>query len=84
VFNNSIRAISANIWTIATLPNERTYGPILNRPITLEVGDTLIQTMTQNVPANAPAGDYNFNGYIGIYPNIIWNSDSFPFTKSEP
>ncbi|MBU0520183.1 T9SS type A sorting domain-containing protein, partial [bacterium] len=38
---------------------------------------------TQNVPAIAPPGDYTYEVYAGIYPDIIWCSDSFPFEKLE-
>jgi hypothetical protein len=81
--NNGTMEVSFNLWTNVSLPGRKMYGPIMNQLITLDVGDSLTQILTQEVPSLAPAGDYNFNGYVGIYPNMVWDTDSFPFTKSE-
>lgn len=34
------------------------------------------------MPGAAPAGQYNFNGYLGFYPAIVWNQSSLTFEKS--
>ncbi|NQS97552.1 MAG: T9SS type A sorting domain-containing protein [candidate division Zixibacteria bacterium] len=69
-------------WIMATLPNGSTYGPIIVRVVTLGTGGVILRTMSQGVPANAPPGDYVYSAFVGVYPDIIWNSSSFDFTKS--
>lgn len=72
-----------DVWTKVMLPNGSYYGPIINvQNVTLQAGASVIRTRTQNVPANAPAGNYTYYGYIGDYPNTIWDEDNFPFSKS--
>ncbi len=78
--NNEALPLGCSVWLDAILPDGSTY-PIVNAPVTAPVG-TITRTRTQNVPAIAPAGDYLYNAYVGIYPNTIWSSDSFAFSKS--
>ena len=80
--NNETTAQTFNAWIDATLPNGTIFGPIILRTLTLEAGTNLLRNMDQFVPAGAPAGDYSYNGYVGSYPGTVWDSDSFPFTKS--
>jgi hypothetical protein len=49
--------------------------------LALNPGVSQNRDRNQFVPANAPAGQYSYNGYTGIYPNIIWDMDSFNFEK---
>jgi len=81
VTNNELIPIGCNVWIDATLPNGSTFGPIVNVPVSAPVGTTE-RTKPQTVPANAPAGQYSYNAYVGIYPSSIWSSDSFDFEKS--
>jgi hypothetical protein len=37
---------------------------------------------TQTIPASFPVGNYSFNAYAGIYPDTVWDSDSFTFEKT--
>jgi hypothetical protein len=69
-------------WIDVTLPDGSIYGPITNRILTLPGGETIFRLMTQWVPGGAPAGDYSYNGYVGNYPAVIWDSSSFVFTKT--
>ena len=55
-----------------------TLGPV---PVTLAPGDTLLKTLTQNVPAGAPSGAYTVTGYAGSFP-LMDDSDAFPFEKT--
>jgi hypothetical protein len=82
IHNNESTTASFNAWTTATLPDSSTYGPILLRLLNLAAGGTITRNMTQFVPAVAPSGNYSFNAYVGTYPGQIWDSDSFPFSKS--
>jgi hypothetical protein len=45
-------------------------------------GLTLERDRTQAIPAGAPAGQYYYHAYTGIYPSVVWNEDEFPFSKS--
>lgn len=71
------------VWTNVTLPNGSVYGPILLRTgINLPVGGSINRTLTQNIPASAPSGNYTYNAYVGGYPSNPIDSDTFPFTKA--
>ena len=80
--NNEPDIVNCDVWCDVTLPNGSVYGPVLG-PVNVDIpgNTTLDRDRTQLVPGNAPAGDYTYSAYIGIYPNIIWNADSFPFSK---
>jgi hypothetical protein len=79
--NTSNLAQNFDAWIMAQLPTGNLVGPILLRNLTLGPNGSLVRTITQFVPATAPAGQYLFIGRIGDYPNIIWMEDSFSFTK---
>jgi hypothetical protein len=36
---------------------------------------------TQDVPEAAPIGMYSYNAYVGTYPDLVLDSDAFPFEK---
>jgi len=82
--NTGVGPASFDAWLDVTMPDSSIYGPVLLRQgITLGAGGTLSRNMTQNVPGAAPAGNYSFNGYVGGYlSGIIFDSDSFPFSKA--
>jgi len=75
-------AISFEAWCMATLPNGSLYGPLMG-PVSLwlPAGSNLSRTRTQTIPGSAPAGDYVFTALIGDYPDEIWTTSGFPFTK---
>ncbi|TKJ42105.1 hypothetical protein CEE37_00050 [candidate division LCP-89 bacterium B3_LCP] len=69
-------------WIMATLPDNTQHGPLFGPfNFTFPGGGSLDRDRTQNVPANAPPGEYTYDAYAGVYPDIIWGSDSFPFEK---
>jgi hypothetical protein len=69
-------------WIDVTLPNGSNFGPIILREdLFLMSGETLSRSLNQAVPAAAPAGDYTYYGKVGLHPNAVFNSDSFPFEK---
>ncbi|TKJ37239.1 hypothetical protein CEE37_14090 [candidate division LCP-89 bacterium B3_LCP] len=82
VTNNETSPVSFNVWTMVTLPNTVEFGPLIG-PIDLnfDPGFSANRDRTQVVPANAPAGMYTYDAYVGIYPDIIWNEDHFDFEK---
>lgn len=81
IVNNEAQAVSFSAWTEARLPNGSTYGPILNRSLTLGAGASVFRAMAQNVPGNAPAGNYQYIAKVGSAGGTVWDQDSFPFTK---
>jgi hypothetical protein len=44
-------------------------------------GGSVDRDRTQDVPAAAPAGLYTYDGYVGVYPNDVWDDDHFDFEK---
>ncbi|TKJ37241.1 hypothetical protein CEE37_14100 [candidate division LCP-89 bacterium B3_LCP] len=71
-----------DIWTMVTLPNGTEYGPIINvTDFCLAPGANPDRDRSQAVPSGAPAGSYTYDGYVGIYPNDIWDEDHFDFEK---
>jgi hypothetical protein len=71
-----------DVWTTATLPNGNETGPLLNvGGLTVPGLFTGDRDRIQNIPANAPSGNYVYNGYVGIALSIVWDSDTFPFEK---
>lgn len=70
-----------DVWMVATLPNGSDYQVALKPDVTIPAGVSVLRELTQNVPSNAPAGNYVYHGYAGNHPNIVYAEDSFPFTK---
>ena len=82
VVNNGNSQEIVDVWTMVTLPNGTEYGPIINFPgLTMNPGWSGDRDRIQNVPANAPAGNYFYDAYIGIYPDEILSEDHFDFEK---
>jgi hypothetical protein len=81
ITNNDTATANFNGWIMVTLPDSTLYGPVLTRTLSLAPGASLTRTLSQYVPAAAPAGTYTYTANIGIYPSNIWDSDQFNFTK---
>jgi len=64
------------------MPDGEIYGPLDSIVTTLQPGVTN-QLMMQEIPGSFPAGSYTFSGYVGIYSDLIYSSDSFPFEKGD-
>ena len=59
---------------------ESLYGPIsVLNDIHLEPGQSISSNITQNVPFDAPLGEYEYIAYVGNYPDLIIDSASFSF-----
>jgi len=70
-------------WTMALLPNNNLYGPILLRE-NLGIGPYGVMNPTgvrTQVPRFAPAGEYMFIARVGDYPEDVCMEASFPFEK---
>jgi len=81
--NNGPVPAAADIWSVLTLPNGSSYGPVLG-PIMgypFPANWSISRDRTLSVPAGAPSGTYTYHAYIGSYPAIISTQDAFAFTK---
>ncbi len=72
-----------DIWTVYTFPDGGTsdaaYGPAELR---LPAGGWSARNdLAQFVHGDLPAGTYTFTAHAGIYPDVVWVSDSFSFEK---
>ena len=81
VSNAYTSSVPGTVWTLAKLPNGQYTGALLQVPITLPAGVQLTRMRSQNVPASAPAGDYEYIIRWGTYPDRPWAESRFPFTK---
>jgi hypothetical protein len=82
VSNNGTGSVYFDCWIMLTLPGGTNYGPLVLRSnLYLTAGASISRTLTQTVPANAPPGEYYFQGLIGDYPPYILEQDGFNFTK---
>ena len=83
ISNNEPNVIPADIWTDITLPSGEVYGPIINLSgFNLPASTTLDRDRLQGIPAGAPSGDYIYNAYVGISPDIYFGEDHFNFSKA--
>ena len=82
VTNNEPEPATFDVWTMATLPDGREYGPIIG-PInlTLNPGASIDRDRSQSVPGGIPSGNYTYDAYVGNYPSAIYDEDHFDFTK---
>ncbi len=81
VANNMQTAETFDIWVNVVVPwgsQFTTLGPV---EITMSSGGSIDRWRTQDVPPNAPGGEYQVKGFVGDYPWTIVHSDSFTFTK---
>jgi hypothetical protein len=82
VANTGMNPETFDIWTMVTLPNSSEYGPIINVPgFTAPASWSGNRDRTQLIPAGAPAGMYTYDGYVGTYPDVVWDEDHFDFEK---
>ncbi len=76
--------VAPEVWCDILMPEGSPYGPVLGPvAVQLEPETYTERQRLQIVPANAPGGTYEFRSYVGFYPNIIFDSTSFAFSKSE-
>ncbi len=79
VANYAASAQTPDVWVNITGPGVNLVrGPIA---ATIASGGLLSKTLSQNVPAGAPAGTYTITAKVGSFP-IASATDSFVFTKA--
>jgi|GEM_PF-1174231 hypothetical protein len=82
IANNATSAVGVDFWIIVTMPSGLWHGPVLGPvDLMLSVGATVTRLRSQHVPGSAPAGNYLYTGYVGVYPTTVWSESGFPFTK---
>ncbi len=83
VANNESSPLTLDIWIKVLLPDGSPYGPVQGPlTVTLPAGGSGSRDLTQDVPGAAPPGTYTYMACAGIFPEDVWSSDSFEFTKS--
>jgi len=81
VENTTSEPQTFDIWIQIYLPEIGTVEPILVTDFSLPANTSIDRDRIQEVPAFAPAGTYTYYGYVGDYPWVIDNYDSFTFEK---
>ena len=67
------------------LPDGRWFPHYVVRPTEVVLGpyESSTRVAKQEVPVNAPLGQYEYRGYVGPDTTLIWDSDTFGFTVTE-
>jgi hypothetical protein len=79
VVNTTTSAQTTDLWLSITNDGgvDVTRGPF---NVSLDASGSLFRTVTQKVPAGAPAGTYTYTASVGAFP-VADQSDSFTFEK---
>jgi photosystem II stability/assembly factor-like uncharacterized protein len=78
--------LSFNVWTMYTLPNGSSYGPVFG-PTDVELPNEWTayrDDLTDYVQGTMPYGNYTLTVYVGTYDSDVLDSDSFNFEKIAP
>jgi photosystem II stability/assembly factor-like uncharacterized protein len=83
VQNNEATSRAFDVWTVYTYPggglSDAVYGPVeLELP---PGGWSAHSDLTQFVPGDLPAGTYTYTAHAGVFPDVVWTSDSFSLEK---
>jgi len=77
--------VTFDAWIMVRLPSGTWYGPVLGPlNLTLPGGSSVTRLRFQNVPGTAPAGQYWYEGRVGDYPSVVWDTSGFAFTVTVP
>jgi parallel beta-helix repeat protein len=69
-------------WYDITAPEGQTVSPVLLREnIMLQPLQSIERTLNFYLSAWAQSGTYTLDGYVGEYPDLVYDSDSFTFEK---
>ena len=79
--NNTNEPQTFDLWTVIHLP-EVGEMEILNVPdLTIPANTAIDRDRIQEVPSFAPGGEYTYFAYVGDYPWVVEEYDSFTFIK---
>jgi hypothetical protein len=81
IINDGLTQIPFDFWIEIDPPNKGISMFRLQSNLNLLPGDSLYQTISQSIPANAPTGTYNFMAFVGENPCVVLDSASFNFVK---
>ena len=72
-----------DVWTVLTLPDGSTSGPLYGPVrVQLPIGwSTQSEDLSEYIGSEMPAGEYTYTAYIGRFPDMQINSASFTFEK---
>lgn len=75
--NDGLIPQTIDAWLDITLPGGDPYpgNPVILRTVTIPSGPS--ETLVRLPVGNAPAGEYTIEGSIGLWPDILWDTDSF-------
>jgi hypothetical protein len=75
---------NCDVWCDVLKPDGTYTDPVMG-PVNINLpgNSSLDRDRTQNVPDYAPPGTYQYCAYIGVYPDSIVDTDSFPVEKLE-
>ena len=80
--NTTTTGLNADVWIEAVLPNGSNYPILLRENIFFGAGASISrENLNQNIPPGAPAGNYSYVANVGVHPDSVMVSDSFPFEK---
>jgi len=81
VENHSDTSVNFDLWTVIALPGMGQFE-VMNVPgLSLPANALVDRDRIQNVPDFAPGGTYTYYAYVGEYPWLVEDSDSFTFEK---
>jgi hypothetical protein len=86
VRNNTGSSQTFQAWTGVILPNGKPYkgNPVLGpKMVPLQPRKWVIRHISQQVPGNAPLGDYIYMGSVGTWPDSLIDQDAFTFVVTE-
>jgi Bacterial lectin/Secretion system C-terminal sorting domain len=76
------QAVTADAWTTVTFPNGQVFGPMIRLRASIPPGELSFTDLTQNIPLNAPEGEFYFSAYLGDFPHNPAVSDRITFYKT--
>ncbi|MBU0518446.1 T9SS type A sorting domain-containing protein [bacterium] len=81
VINHETTPSTFEMWTAAVTPGG-SFSPMLGpNTYTIPASSTTASLKTQEVPDYAPAGEWTYLVYAGVYPDEIWHFDQFTVVK---
>lgn len=72
--------LPADVWFETVLPNQNVFQ-LFQVSVTFPADQVVNVMLQQDVPSFGPAGTYLFTAKVGQYPNVVYTSNSFEFTK---
>ncbi|MFH1862704.1 MAG: hypothetical protein ABH878_07825, partial [bacterium] len=81
IVNVSAQVQTTDVWCNVQVPGGSQFTVLGPVELTMNPGAVINRTRRQEVPANAPSGDYVYRGFLGDHPWVVLTDDSFSFSK---